>query len=291
MKLQNVVEVAIGRLEEAEGLDAVASKLQGIISKATSPRQVKNLLSGVWLHHPVHPPLTDLTIGAFTSAAILDLLPATRGEKAVDVLIGAGLLSVVPTAATGANDWTDTHGGTRRVGLVHATANTVAALLYGASLIDRMRGRRERGVVFSSFGFLSLLVGGTLGGDLAYRRGLGVDENVFAPPIEDWVATISDEELPEKQLKVVTARDVEVLLYRVDGSIYALADRCGHLGGPLHEGHLHEEECLVSCPWHHSTFSLVDGSIDRGPASAPQLRYEARVQDGVVEVRSYPHPG
>ena len=291
MKLQNVVEAATRRLEEAEGLDAVASKLQGVVSSATSPRPVKNLLSGVWLHHPVHPPLTDLTIGAFTSAAILDVIPSTRGERAVDVLIGAGLLSVLPTAATGANDWTDTHGGTRRVGLVHATANTVAAVLYSASLVHRLRGHRERGVVYSSLGFLSLVVGGTLGGDLAYRRGLGVDENVFAPPIEDWEATIAEQELPEKELKVVTARDVEVLLYRVGDRIYALADRCSHLGGPLHEGHVHEEECLVSCPWHHSTFSLEDGSIERGPATAPQLRYEARVQDGMVEVRSYPHPG
>ena len=290
MQLEKVVEAGIRRLEEAEGLDGLAVRLQNVVSKATSPRGIKNLLSGVWLAHPVHPPLTDLTIGAFTSAALLDAIPGLRAERAVDMLIGTGLLSVVPTAATGANDWTDTRDGTRRVGLVHASANTLAALLYAASLTSRLRGRRTSGVVLSNLGFLALLAGGTIGGDLAYRRGLGVDENVFAPPIAEWQATIAEQDLRENQPTVVTASGVEVLLYRAGERTYAIADRCSHLGGPLHQGHVHEEACQISCPWHHSTFDLEDGSVARGPASAPQVRYETRVRDGMIEVRSYQRP-
>jgi nitrite reductase/ring-hydroxylating ferredoxin subunit len=57
-----------------------------------------------------------------------------------------------------------------------------------------------------------------------------------------------------------------------------------HAGGPLHEGKV--EDGRVTCPWHASTFNLADGSLVRGPATAPQPSYETRVQDGKIEVRS-----
>jgi nitrite reductase/ring-hydroxylating ferredoxin subunit len=52
----------------------------------------------------------------------------------------------------------------------------------------------------------------------------------------------------------------------------------------LHEGSI--EGGRVTCPWHASMFNLADGSLVRGPATAPQPSYEVRVQDGKIEVRS-----
>jgi Rieske Fe-S protein len=67
-----------------------------------------------------------------------------------------------------------------------------------------------------------------------------------------------------------------------------LSDQCAHLGGPLHQGRVTEvrgEECIV-CPWHSSAFRLSDGAVRRGPATARQPAFEARVSDtGVVQVR------
>jgi nitrite reductase/ring-hydroxylating ferredoxin subunit len=74
-----------------------------------------------------------------------------------------------------------------------------------------------------------------------------------------------------------------VLLARHEGTVYALANRCTHRGGPLHEGDL-EDGCVV-CPWHDSKFRLKDGSVAQGPATSPQPSFETRVQEGRIEVR------
>jgi nitrite reductase/ring-hydroxylating ferredoxin subunit len=76
----------------------------------------------------------------------------------------------------------------------------------------------------------------------------------------------------------------DVLLVRHSGQVHALADRCSHRGGPLHEGQL--VDGCVQCPWHGSRFLLDDGTIARGPASRPQPAYETRVVEGRVQVRS-----
>jgi nitrite reductase/ring-hydroxylating ferredoxin subunit len=74
-----------------------------------------------------------------------------------------------------------------------------------------------------------------------------------------------------------------VLLTREPGGkVVAMADRCTHRGGPLHEGWL-EDGCVV-CPWHESAFDL-DGAVVRGPATRPQLVYETLERDGQVLVR------
>jgi nitrite reductase/ring-hydroxylating ferredoxin subunit len=58
---------------------------------------------------------------------------------------------------------------------------------------------------------------------------------------------------------------------------------CSHAGGPLEEGAA--KDGVVTCPWHGSKFRLSDGACLLGPATFPQLRLEARVQKGEVEVR------
>jgi Rieske [2Fe-2S] domain len=54
----------------------------------------------------------------------------------------------------------------------------------------------------------------------------------------------------------------------------------GHMSGPLSDSDL-EDGCLT-CPWHGSEFRISDGSVARGPATAPQPVFETRVQDGVA---------
>jgi nitrite reductase/ring-hydroxylating ferredoxin subunit len=81
----------------------------------------------------------------------------------------------------------------------------------------------------------------------------------------------------------VTAGDVEVMVTRRQGTLCGLADRCSHQGGPLHEGELVDGR--VRCPWHASEFVVADGSVAHGPASAPQPVYDARDDDGILQVR------
>jgi nitrite reductase/ring-hydroxylating ferredoxin subunit len=74
-----------------------------------------------------------------------------------------------------------------------------------------------------------------------------------------------------------------VLVVREGDRLLALADRCTHRGGPLHEGKV--VVGCIECPWHQSRFRLSDGEVEQGPATQAQPVFEARVVDGNLEVR------
>jgi nitrite reductase/ring-hydroxylating ferredoxin subunit/uncharacterized membrane protein len=281
-----LLEKAMKALEKAEALDEPADKLVKVVGPAVSPRPVKNALSGVWLGHRFHPLLVPLPIGFWSGALIFDLIASRRARWAADTMVGAGIVAAVPTAAAGLSDWADTFGGPKRIGLVHASCNTLALLSYSGSLVARLLGRRKAGVGLSLVGATAISVGGYLGSHLSYVQGVGVERKWLAGGPKDWTAVLDAGELREATPRVVRAGDTDVLLYREGNRINALWATCTHEGGPLAEGHF--ADGCVRCPWHGSTFRLADGKVVRGPAAASQPVYEARVTDGKVEVRAVP---
>ena len=271
-------------IERFAPLDKVAEPLAVLVGKVVSPRWIRNLLSGTKLGHPAHPMLTDLPIGAWSMSTLLDTVGGNSSERAADLLVGAGILSAIPTAMTGLNDWSDTIGGERRIGTVHSGANVAALGLYVASLIARGAGHRGRGKLLGLAGLGVLMAGGYLGGHLSYAKAVNVNHTVFEYRPPEWTPVLADAELGEGEHRVVSADGASVLLVRDKGQLHALANTCSHAGGPLDEGEF-VDGCVV-CPWHASTFRLADGSIVRGPASIPQPAYQTRVSDGKIEVRS-----
>jgi len=281
-----LLENAMKRLEQAEGLDELAGKLVGLVGPAVRPRLVKNALSGTWLGHRFHPLLVPLPIGFWSGALIFDLIATRRARWAADVLVGSGIAAAVPTAAAGLSDWADAEPEGRRVGLVHLSCNTLALVCYSASLVARLLGRRKTGVGLGLAGAAAISVGGYLGGHLSYVQGVGVERRRFAGGPKEWTAVLDAAELAEGAPRVVRADDTEILLIREGNRLYALWASCTHEGGPLAEGSF--ADGCVTCPWHGSTFRLADGHVVRGPAAASQPVYEARVTDGKVEVRAVP---
>lgn len=273
----------VRRLEDAAVLDAVASPVVGVVSKLVGPRLVRNLLSGTNLGHPLHPALTDVPIGAWGMATLLDR-GGPRCEPGADLLVGVGVAAALPTALAGLNDWSDTLGAERRVGVVHAMANVTALGLYVGSLMARQAGRRGEGKAFAAAGLSMLVIGAYLGGHLSFVRAVNVNRTAFEDRPRDWTPVLSEAELGEGQHRRVSADGASVLLARVHGQVWALANTCSHAGGPLDEGTI-RDGCVV-CPWHGSTFRLTDGKIVRGPASTPQPSYETRVRDGKIELRA-----
>jgi nitrite reductase/ring-hydroxylating ferredoxin subunit/uncharacterized membrane protein len=274
----------VRRIEGFSALDKVAKPVAGLVGKAVQPRVVRNLLSGTYLGHPAHPMLTDVPIGAWTMSALLDIAGGAKSEPAADLLVGAGILSAIPTAATGLNDWSDTIGGDRRIGAVHASANVVALSLYVASLLARRNGGRGTGKLLGLAGFGVLIAGAYLGGHLSFAKGVNVNHTFLEYRPHEWTTVLAEAELADGELRRVSAGDVSVLLVREDGQIHALANTCSHAGGPLDEGEL-ADGCVI-CPWHGSSFRLSDGHIARGPATVPQPAYETRVRGGKIEVRA-----
>jgi nitrite reductase/ring-hydroxylating ferredoxin subunit/uncharacterized membrane protein len=278
--------------EELEGmtaLDQAAAPVQTAVRKAIPQgTRAKDALSGTWLGHPLHPALTDVVIGAWTSALALDLAGGESAQPAADALVGLGLVAAVPTAAAGASDWAELLDGERRVGLVHALGNTTALLLQAASWRARRTGHRGRGIGLSAVAFGIATVSAWLGGHLSYGRGVGVNQTAFEEGPTEWAGALSDDELRDRTLTHACVDGVDVLLVRVDGRVHAIADRCSHRGCSLHEGELVGD--AVECGCHGSRFRLEDGSIVQGPATAPQPVFEVRSQGGTVEIRRPPAP-
>lgn len=286
--IQKVVRAKIDNIGQLNQLDALAEQIDKVVRPLVQPPQVRNALSGVWLGHRLHPLLTDVAIGSFTGAALVDVL-APRHPQIARRLIAAGIVAALPTAASGLSDWIDVYDDARRIGLVHATGNTIALGLFARSWLHRgrihkARGRRGGGRLSAFVGLAVLAATGYLGGHLSYVQGVGVDHTGFEPKLEEWTDAGSEEELHEGGHMVGRAGEVEVLLVRHNGEIKALANRCSHAGWSLAPGKF--EDGCVTCPMHGSVFRLEDGTVACGPAASPQPMYKVRVESGRIQVRS-----
>ena len=269
-----------------EALDAPAKKIGKAVRTVIKPGPVKNALSGSWLGHALHPLLTDVTIGSFTSAVALDWLGGEESEPAAQRLIGLGLLSTLPTVSSGYSDWADTevsNDAVRRIGIVHAVSNFTAASLFAASWLARRGGDHGRGRALALAGGTVLGGSAYLGGHLTLAEGVGVDHTTFEDGTQDWTAVLDDGDLADGQMRCVEADGTAVMVARTGAALYALSDHCSHRGGPLHEGTL--DAGTVICPWHDSVFDLRDGALVHGPAAYPQPAWDTRVREGRIEVR------
>lgn len=271
------------RLENVSQLDTIARPIAKRASALYTKLGLKDVLSGSWLGHPLHPMLTDLPIGSWTSATLLDLVGGERAEKAADLLVLTGVVTAVPTAATGASDLSDLGEREKRVGVVHAVSNSIALVCYGASAIARRRGARTRGVALGLVGAAAASFGGLLGGHLTFRTGAGVDRNAFESLPAEW-STLAIDALPaDGEMTAGRAAGIDVVVVGHQGGHCALADRCSHQGGPLHEGELVDGR--VRCPWHASEFDVTDGRVVHGPATAPQPVFELDTSTDPPRVR------
>jgi nitrite reductase/ring-hydroxylating ferredoxin subunit/uncharacterized membrane protein len=273
----------LDRLEREPRADALIDLLgKGV--RALPLGRGRDVLHGTWLGHPLHPPMVQLPIGSWMSAAILDMRPGRSREAAL--LVGAGLAAAAPAALAGAVDWAELHRQQQRVGLVHATANITAVGLYTASLVSRLRGQAGAGRAYGFLGLTAVGVGGLLGGHLAYRQASGANHAEEVPHVvtRGWHRIGPLDGFPAGRPVRRSVDDVPLVVVREDdGTIHALAERCSHLAGPLSEGTV--TDGCVRCPWHGSVFRLSDGWNVHGPATAPQPAFDTRVTGGEVEVR------
>ena len=161
------------RLEDAEALDGPVAAFEPKVRALFGSGTRGSVLRGDWLGHALHPLLTDLVIGTWTSATLLDLVGGEDSEPAAQRLVGTGLLAVGPTAWTGWAEWSEAGPREKRVGLVHAVTNGAAIGLYTASWVARLRGRHGSGSRLALTGAAVAGFGAYLGGHLAVARKVG----------------------------------------------------------------------------------------------------------------------
>ncbi|MPZ75470.1 MAG: Rieske 2Fe-2S domain-containing protein [Deltaproteobacteria bacterium] len=285
--------IPVDLIKRQEWLEPIADRLQPSIAEALSANgyigtKAANILHGTWLGHPLHAVLTDVPIGSWTAAAVFDAVEEATGNRAMaraaDAAISVGVVGAVAAAVTGLADWSKIGGGNpRRIGLVHGLLNVTATACYVTSLCLRRQRSRSAGRQFALLGLIVSSASAYLGGHLVYKEKIGVDHTAGFSPPEDFVPVLAEAELPDSQLRRVQANGMPVLLVRRGERIYAIAETCAHLGGPLAEGSL--ENSSVRCPWHGSRYSLEDGRVLEGPSAHAQPVLEVRVRDGHIGVR------
>jgi len=143
--------------------------------------------------HPIHPPLTDATIGIYTFAtiaALIDVVGITHGKGAYGwwIALVVGLVTTVATALTGLADWLTLEWGSEiwktatahMLAMVTATAFFALAAIFGHA--SYKHGDVSGGAfVLTLIGFGLLTLGGWLGGAIVFVHGMRVLSLVKEP--------------------------------------------------------------------------------------------------------------
>ncbi|HLU35694.1 MAG TPA: Rieske 2Fe-2S domain-containing protein [Thermomicrobiales bacterium] len=278
----------LGKLSAASSwLDKPAETIKTAVTPILgekAPRALKDILYGNWLGHPLHPLLTDVTLGAFTTSMAMDVIGE---ERASDLSLKLGVISSGATALTGAAQWYDAtyHDEPRRLGALHATLNTTALGFYIWSWVLRDQDKRAAGIATAWVGHSIATASGYIGGHLSYVLGMGVDRNIAVNPVEKWKDTgVQESELVPGELRRVDVKGTPVMLLKDGPYIRAASPVCPHLSGPLDKGKL--DGTCVECPWHGSVFDLTNGRAVHGPATTALTLFDTQVLNGTIQVRT-----
>lgn len=276
-----VAERMTERLQDLPGQDQADRVLSAAADALLSGRErLADALNGRWLGHALHPALSDLPIGFWTSSVVADLLGMRRAAQALGI---AGSASAVATVASGLADWRHTAGDDRRMGTAHATLNGAGLLLQIGALAARAARRNTLGRGLAVVGVTATAAAAWLGGELILGRGTMVDRLAWTSGPDEWTPAMPDEAVAEGGTRCAELDGRQILVSRRHHRLHAIEATCSHAGGALAEGDV--AGGVVTCPSHGSRFDLADGRVRRGPATFPQRRLETRVRDGMIEVR------
>ena len=207
------------------GLDALDARRQGARQGGARPSssrgRVKEALSGSWLGHPLHPVLTDVTIGTFTSAVLLDWL---GGRDVAARLAAADRPRAAQRRAGGRrpadSDWADTEVGERR--RCGGSASCTPPPTPSRRRCSPPRGRPARRgadgrLLALAGGGRRSTAGGYLGGHLSFAEGVGVDQTVFEEAPGRLDRRARRERAERGQMRCVEADGTAVLVARSGG--------------------------------------------------------------------------
>ena len=266
--------------------------------KIPGTRPLKSLLHGTWpLGHPLHPSVTDLTIGGYTAMLAVDALYLSTGDRSLlrasDFLLVGAFITSLLSIVSGLTDWNETVDEERRNGMLHGLLMVLATLGFVASLVLRVNGGidvRSTAIAISTLAWLVMIVSSYFGGEMVFGFGTEVNRQAWTDIGGDWEAIdVRAADLDErKPVLARTSAGVALLVTRLDGELYAIGNTCTHAGGPLNEGtFVGDAGCEIQCPWHGSRFCVKDGSVHGGPATFDEPTWSIRpAASGKLEVRA-----
>jgi len=293
--------VGHGLTRSAKWLDGFANVFGAIVGgfyKIPGTRPIKNLLHGTWLmQHPLHPALTDATVGGYTAMVALDVFYLITRDatlfRATDALLVFSFATSLLSILSGLTDWNDTYDEERRNGMLHGLSMVLATIFFLVSLwlrVNRGIEMRDSAIYVGIVGWAIMTFAAFLGGEQVFGYGTQINRQAYSDTKTKWQKLDVSAGGLEDRKPVVgkTKEGVDVFVAKVDGKLYALSNVCTHAGGPLNEGKwVGNDRCQIECPWHLSRFDVRDGAAVGGPATFDAIGFEARANEqGFVEVRA-----
>ena len=281
-----------------DGFAKVFGAVVGGFYKLPGTRPIKNLLHGTWiLRHPLHPAITDATVGGYTAMVALDVFYLVSRDttliRAADFVLVFSFITSLISIVSGLTDWNETYGEERRNGMLHGLTMVAATVLFLVSLWIRLNsgiGARDTAIYLGIVGWIVMLSAAFLGGEQVFGFGTEVNRQAYSDTKTSWQKLdVAAKGLADRKPAVgKTKEGVEVMVTQVDGKLYAITKVCTHAGGPLDEGKwVGADRCQIECPWHLSRFDIRNGRAVGGPATFDEVAFETRVTDaGFVEVRA-----
>ena len=293
--------VGHGLTKDAKWLDGVADAFGAAVGgfyKIPGTRPLKDMLHGTRpLNHPLHPAITDATVGGYTAMVFLDVVYLITREpglaRAADLLLVGSFVTSLAAIVSGLTDWNETYAEERRNGMLHGLLMVGTTVVFLISLYLRVgTSSRELAIAVGIVGWIALVTAAYLGGEMVFGYGTQVNRHAWSEVGEKWQKLDVAANGLEDRKPVVgkTKQGVDVMVAKLDGTIYAIGNVCTHAGGPLNEGTwVGADRCEIQCPWHGSRFCVKDGAAHGGPATFDEPAFEVRISDqGFVEVRPRP---
>jgi uncharacterized membrane protein len=132
--------------------------------------------------HPIHPMLVALPIGLWVFALVCDVMRAAGGPpswgSAATYCVAAGIVGALLAAVPGLIDYFSIdEQEMKRIANLHLAANLAAVVIFAINLWLRFRLPAESNVALalSIIGVLAIGLGGWLGGEMVYVKGMAVE--------------------------------------------------------------------------------------------------------------------
>lgn len=95
-----------------------------------------------------------------------------------------------------------------------------------------------------------------------------------------WVRVGAARDIPDMRAAIVSLKHGErVAVFRYDGKVAAVTNKCRHQNGPLGEGRVIDG--CITCPWHGFQYRPEDG-CSPPPFTEKIATYKVKIEDGIV---------
>jgi 3-phenylpropionate/trans-cinnamate dioxygenase ferredoxin subunit len=102
------------------------------------------------------------------------------------------------------------------------------------------------------------------------------------PELVEYVAVEEAEALKDGERLFIDIDNLPIVVFKIAGQYFAIADVCSHDNGPVGEGDLEGYE--VICPRHGARFDIRTGGVLLLPAVVDIPAYPVRLNNGQIEV-------